>query len=140
MNNKQLKDHVKDVLQSKNIQKLPRTLASKLDDHASAEFFGLTDKASKYEKAVIEFCDKLTAREFKNLPESVKSEELPLETLKAKAVIHARKIRALSELRQRVTEAQAEVESSLGKIPFAQREQFNHLLVELQNVIALDVE
>ena len=135
-NSQEMKSYVKDVLTSKNIQKLPRTLAARMDDYSSAEFFGLSEKQAKYGEAIVKFCNALQAREFASLPETVKSDELPLESLKAKAVIHARKVRELSELRQRVNEKMEEVESSIGKIPFAQREQFNRLLVELQNAIA----
>lgn len=135
-NSQEMKAFVKDVLTVKNIQKLPRTLAARMDDYASAEFFGLSEKQAKYGEAIVKFCNALQAREFNSLPESIKSDELPLESLKAKAVIHARKVRELSELRQRVNEKMEEVESSIGKIPFSQREQFNHLLVELQNAIA----
>ena len=135
-NSQEMKAFVKDVLTAKNIQKLPRTLAARMDDYSSAEFFGLSEKQTKYGEAIVKFCNALQAREFNSLPESIKSDELPLESLKAKAVIHARKVRELSELRQRVNEKMEEVESSIGKIPFSQREQFNKLLVELQNAIA----
>lgn len=138
MNNSDLRAFAKKVLIEKNIGKLPRTLASRLDDHASAEFFNLGEKAKKYEAAVIAFCDALKSREFNSLPESVKGDVISLEALQSKAVIHARRVRELSELRQRLTEKEQEVNNSLGKIPLAQREQFGGLLVELQNVLAMD--
>lgn len=136
MNNQQLKAHVKEVLTAKNIQKLPRTLASRLDDHASAEFFGLSEKMATYERAILTFCESLKAREFANLPETVKSDELPDETLKSRAVIHARRVRELSELRTRLAEKEEEVNNSYGRIPLSQRDRFAKMLVELQNVIA----
>lgn len=43
-NSQEMKAWVKDVLTEKNIQKLPRTLSSRMDDYASAEFFGLDEK------------------------------------------------------------------------------------------------
>lgn len=135
-NSQEMKAYVKDVLAAKNIQKLPRTLYNRMDDYQNAEFFGLSDKMDTYGKAIVSFCNALKANEHKSLPEAVKSDELPLETLKAKAVIHARRVRELADLRQRVNEKMAEVEHSLGKIPLAQREQFNRLLVDLQNAIA----
>jgi len=135
-NTQEMKAYVRDVLTNKNIQKLPRTLSSRMDDFASAEFFGLTEKMVKYGNAIVSFCESLKANEYKSLPETVKSDELPLESLKAKAVIHARRVRELAELRSRLAEKENEVNNSLGKIPFAQRETFNGLLVELQNVLA----
>lgn len=139
-NSKEMKAYVKDVLESKNIQKLPRTLASKMDDYSSAEFFNLSEKQAKYGDAIVKFCESLSARDYANLPESVKSDLLPDETLKSRALIHARKVRELAELRLRLQEKQADVEQSAGRIPFAQREQFQGLLVELQNVVAVEAE
>lgn len=135
-NASEMKEWVKDILTEKNIQKLPRTLSSRMDDYASAEFFGLTEKQEKYGHAIVKFCNDLKAREFNALPETVKSELLPAETLKARALIHARRVREASELRARLAEKQEEITNSEGRIPFAQREEFGRLLVELQNVIA----
>ena len=137
-NSKEMKEHVREVLTAKNIQKLPRTLAGKMDDYSSAEFFGLTEKQAKYAAAIVKFCEALKANEYNSLPESVKSDLLPDETLKAGALIHARRVRELSELRARMTEKEAEVKASEGKIPVAQREEFGKLLVTLQNVIAAE--
>ena len=135
-NSQEMKAYVKDILTAKNIQKLPRTLAGRMDDFASAEFFGLAEKQVKYGDAIVKFCEALQAREFNSLPETVKSELLPADTLKARALVHARKVRELAELRSRIAEKQAEVTNSEGKIPTAQREEFAKLLVSLQNVIA----
>jgi len=109
-NSQEMKAFVREVLERKNIQKLPRTLASRMDDYSSAEFFGLAEKQVKYGEAIVKFCEALQAREFNSLPETVKSELLPDETLKARALVHARKVRELSELRQRIAEKQAETE------------------------------
>lgn len=84
----------------------------------------------------MKFCNDLKAREYNSLPETVKSELLPAETLKSRALIHARRVRELSELRTRIAEKQEEIANSEGRIPFAQREEFGRLLIELQNVIA----
>ena len=135
-NSQEMKVWVKDVLTAKNIQKLPRTLSSRMDDYMSAEFFGLDEKREKYGHAIVKFCNDLKAREYNALPETVKSELLPAETLKARALIHARRVREASELRTRLAEKQEEIANSEGRIPFAQREEFGRLLVELQNVIA----
>jgi len=135
-NSQEMKAYVKDILTSKNIQKLPRTLSSRMDDYMSAEFFGLDEKREKYGHAIVKFCNDLKAREYNAYPETVKSELLPAEILKARALIHARRVRELSELRARIAEKQEEVTNSEGRIPFAQREEFGRLLVELQNVIA----
>lgn len=135
-NTQEMKDYVKDILTRKNIQKLPRTLAGRMDDYQSAEFFGLTDKQTKYGEAIVKFCDALQAREFNSLPESVKSDTLPDEVLKSRALIHARRVRELAELRARLAEKESEVENSLGRIPYAQRDEFGKLLVTLQNVVA----
>lgn len=135
-NSQEMKAFVKEVLERKNIQKMPRTLSSRMDDFQSAEYFQLPAKMKSYGEAIEKFCNALQAREFNSLPETVKSELLPDETLKARALVHARKVRELSELRQRIAEKQAEVTNSEGKIPTAQREEFARLLVSLQNVIA----
>lgn len=135
-NSKEMKDYVKQVLEGKNIQKLPRTLASRMDDFASAEFFGNTEKMGKYSSAIVKFCDALKAREFKNLPESVKSDVLPLETLQNRAIVHARKVRELAEIRARLAEKEDEIRASESRIPVAQRHEFGQLLVELESAIA----
>lgn len=136
MKHSELVEFVNAELDKKNIQKMPRTLAGRLDDHASAEFFGLSEKAEKYENACLSFLKSLKSREYKSLPETMKSETIELSALQAKAIIHARRVRELSELRARLAEKESEVESSLGKIPYAQRDEFGKLLVQLQNAIA----
>ena len=135
-NTQDMKEYVKGVLNSKNIQKLPRTLASRMDDFSSAEFFGNAEKMAKYSDAIVKFCTSLQAKEYKNLPETVKFDELPIETLQNRAIVHFRKVRELSELRQRLAEKEEEIYSSIGRIPLTQREKFNSLLVDLQNAVA----
>lgn len=132
-NTQEMKVYVKEVLESKNIQKLPKTLKLRMDDFQDAEFFGLAEKMQKYSKAIEKFCESLKANEYKAFPETMKADELPLESLKAKAVIHSRRVRELAELRARLVEKEREVEQSIGKIPFTQREQFNGLLVDAAN-------
>lgn len=138
-NSKDMKEYVRKVLESKNISKLPRTLAGRMDDYTSAEFFGLSEKQEKYGQAIVKFCEALQTKEFNNLPESVKSDTLPDEVLKARALTHARKVRELSELRARLAEKESEITHSESRIPLVQRDEFGRLLVELQNVIASEV-
>lgn len=139
-NSKEMKDYVKDVLTKKNLSKLPRTLAGKMDDYSSAEFFGLTEKQEKYGVAIVKFCESLQAKDFNNLPESVKSDTLADDVLKARALTHARKVRELSELRARLAEKESEINHSESRIPLIQRKEFSKLLVSVQNVIASEVE
>lgn len=135
-----MKAYVMDVLKSKNIGKLPRTLAGKMDDYASAEFFGLTEKQEKYGASIVKICNDLTAKEFNSTPEYLKEEKIELDALKAKALIQSRRIRELSELRQRVSEKLLDIEQAESKIPLSQRGQFSDLLVSLQNIPSEEVE
>ena len=143
-NSKDLKGYVKAVLEAKNIQKLPRTLASKLDDFASAEFFELSDKMADIETAIRRICENLTARDHKTIAETLKEESLDDVTLKRKALVHGSKIRRLSELRKKFAEDVAKLEESIkngeSRIPYQQREKFNSLLVANQQAIAARVE
>lgn len=141
---KELKGYVKAVLEAKNIQKLPRTLAQKLDDYSSAEFFELTDKMQDIETAIRKICTNLTARDHKTVAETLKEESLDDLTLKRKALVHGSKIRRLAQLRVKFAEDVAKLESSIkngeSRIPYQQREKFNALLVANQQAIAERVE
>jgi hypothetical protein len=134
-NSKEMSNYVRDVLEKKNIQNLPRTLASRMDDFKSAEFFGKADKMETYGNAIRKFCEALASREYKSLPETMKADELPLETLQNKAITHARLVRELSHARQVLAEMEQKVTNSEAKIPYTQRDVFGKLLVELQNAI-----
>lgn len=142
---------VASVLESKNIQNMPRTIASLLSELSYAEKFAQNyletfEKENVYaENRIIKTCvriDKvlsgLASRDHKTQAESLKENELDNEALYKRALLHTFKVQKAGDFRKYASETQANldnaVESSLQKVPFSQRDAFRALLVQLQGV------
>lgn len=132
---------VVNVLNAKNIQNMPRTIASLLSELQYAERFAETSEYA--EKRVYKTCERidkvlsgLASRDHKTQAESLKENELDNETLKKYALLHTFKVQKLSAFREYVRTTMDTLEKAVNKseqrIPFAQRAQFSALLVELQ--------
>lgn len=135
----ELSGHVREILTAKHIGKLPKTLGNRLEDFRSAEFFGLTDKASKYQSSVLAILTGLQSREFSEVAEVVKPNEWDETKLKSKAIIHARKVRELSQIRESLAVKESEVKNSLSNVPFTQQAKFTQMLADLQSLTASEI-
>lgn len=139
----QYESKVANVLEAKNIQNTPRTIASLLSELQYAERFSSTSEyAGKRMLKTAERIDKvlsqLASRDHKTQAESLKENELEDETLYKYALLHTFKVQKLSAFREYVRSAMSTLEKAVEKseqrIPFSQRAKFSALLVELQGV------
>ena len=144
MNTQSVREHVWKVLDSKNIQRMPSTIAGKLEEMARAERMSDSTIAqaiySKAEKRVNEMLESLTARTHKSTPQILGLDELDSETLTKKAFIHARKLYDLENLRrnfaQREKELKESIENGMSKIPVTQVNEFNALVKQVSGQAA----
>ncbi len=131
------------VLEAKNIQNTPRTIASLLSELQYAENFSAKSEYAgrrmiKTAERIDKVLSSLASRDHKVNAEGLKESELDSEALYKKALLHTFKVQKAGAFRQYAHDTQADldeaVESSFQKIPFSQREMFRSLLVELQGV------
>lgn len=130
------REQVWKALYRKNLQKMPATIAGKLEEMARAERLGhssMTEAVyTKAERRIDELLNGLQAREFKSKPEILGLDELDSDSLAKKALIHARKLYDLQQVRinaaRRESELQESIQNGLAKIPLTQHGQFNALI------------
>lgn len=115
-----LKEQVAAILESKNHTKIPATIENLLVQHAGAVALGKYDKAEKYYNACLKFANLLKPRELKSGIELVDSNEIPLDVLKTRALSHAKRVRELAILREKINAKESEVKESLSRIPDSQ--------------------
>ena len=141
MNANEYKVRANEVLESKNIQKMPRTIESLLTELHFAEKFGTTSeyaqkRAYKIGISLEKALANLASRDMKSNAEVLREDTLDNEQMIKRALIHTSKVSKLAALREYYHNASAElerqIEKSEGKVPFAQRDDFRKLLVELQ--------
>lgn len=143
----QVESRILEILKEKNIQKFPQTLVMQLDDLKSAEFFNSATsrtRAGKIRKSIEKFCNGLKAREYKTQAETLNESEMGEDDLIRRALIHASKVRRLSNMRSNFQRQEAEllksIDHSESKVPFIQRDRFRSLLMELQQAVIERVE
>lgn len=147
MNANELEAHVWSILDGKNIQKMPQTIGMKLVNMRSAERFDTEDAKNRVKTAriqILEIVKNLKARDSKKIAEALGENELSEEALIKRALIHASLLYARGETRRKADEAIATLDRRLskseGKVPFSQREKFQHLLMEAQGAAVEKVE
>lgn len=136
-----LRKEIAAILESKNHSKVPATIENLLMQYAGAVALGKFDKADKYKAACLKFAHSLKPRELKSGIELVDSNEIPTDVLKNRALAHAKRVRELAILRERINEKEKEVQESLSKIPDTQLDTFKEYLQVAQDAaIALVTE
>lgn len=129
----ELRTKVDSILTEKNHTKVPATIEGLLVKHAGAIALGKYDKAEKYYNACLKFAHALKAREIKEGIELVDTNEIPVDVLKNRALIHASKVRELAILRERINAKEKDVQNSLAKIPDSQMNTFKEYLKVAQD-------
>lgn len=128
-----LRKEIGEILESKNHSKVPSTIEGLFIQYAGALALGKYDKADKYKAAIIKFANALVPRKVKDGIELVDSNEIPVDVLKNRALVHAKRVRELAILREKINDKEKEVQESLSKIPDTQLEQFKEYLQVAQN-------